>query len=1066
MAGNVFDIGKGISLDINKLRKELKDALSKMEAEVIKSVQKQIETINKAAQDQIKIIRQIEEAKLAEVKKGLQERIAAEKAKPGLDKSAMQAQIRSIRETEKAKVEIIKDGAKLQEAAINNMAKNQLDLIQGSNKKNLQSIKEFAGGAVTEFFGLEKVLGALKGGPASVGKLLVDVGKQVVSTLNQWADSARESMQIQDSLKAVIESTGAKAWTTTGQLNQLARDQSDATGKSRDEIAEMQSVLLGFRSVTKDVFADASQAVIDMSTVMGGDLKSAADQLGKALDSPIEGMDELKSSGVIFTEQQRAMVKRLVESGDLLGAQNIILGEVQKSFSGAAAAVNPAIQAQVAYNNAVTEFKIQVGTGWANATAGIRKAIGDMIQDMADGIRITRELREEQQKLKDGDGTAADYLSLQEKELEKLNLELKKLKKNFEFNGGEAAAAAGSLYAKSIKEQIILTEQLIRENKADLSLMEKKVELQELFDDATLRARKAAASAGTEVAREASLKAEEARVAAMERITNGQLDQARGYQQIALDAAKVAEAEAAREEKRRSDQASAEKFREENQKALDEELKKNIRNAEARGEISRAEADRLKGIIDARKEGEAIGRLETSNLSLQNQFLNANLQAYENLLATANDILDGTAPEEMERFARLKTQWAAYEEQAALEKFTDEQRQKRLNELSKQQQEVQSKVKKLYEEANEEAKKLYDTGEEQKFQDLLTEIRKKSLTKAVEFEHEYRKTQRAEEEQKLIEELEKELELHLEHNEELMQAEISKYREGSSIRLEIENQFLEERKRLEEEFAEARVQLEKNTTEREAQIREQAEKDAKDARQAARQETLAEVQKYLDAISSIANSIATIWTNNIDRETDEKLRANKEMIQSDEQRAANEKRILAEAAYEKYKVDLFAWTTNVIMATAQAAMAVLASLAKGDIPGAILAGIVGGFQVAAVVSARPKPPSFHTGGFVQGRAGQEVPSTLMAGETVTTAKQFDNIMKGFENLANMKTGGGTQLNVNVVNNASDTVTTSQRMDTDGLRIVIEKVVGDALSNGRMDTSLAMQQSQLQGVSIT
>jgi len=71
---------------------------------------------------------------------------------------------------------------------------------------------------------------------------------------------------------------------------------------------------------------------------MGTDLNSANIQLGKALNDPIAGISALTRVGVQFTDQQKDQIKTLVESGDVLGAQKIILGEVEKQFDGSAEA--------------------------------------------------------------------------------------------------------------------------------------------------------------------------------------------------------------------------------------------------------------------------------------------------------------------------------------------------------------------------------------------------------------------------------------------------------------------------------------------------------------------------------------------------------------------------------------------------------------------------------------------------------------------------------------------------------------------------------------------------------
>jgi len=123
-------------------------------------------------------------------------------------------------------------------------------------------------------------------------------------------------------------------------------------------------------------------------------------------------------------------------------------------------------------------------------------------------------------------------------------------------------------------------------------------------------------------------------------------------------------------------------------------------------------------------------------------------------------------------------------------------------------------------------------------------------------------------------------------------------------------------------------------------------------------------------------------------------------------------------------------------------------------------------QVGQVISSRPQPPRFHDGGVVQGRSGQEVSAVLMAGEKVTTQRQFDNIMQSFANMANMKSGGGSvtvQPNVIIQNTASNAVSVSTSHDPSGLII---KVVEKAMADGRLDNGFAMQNLNSLGAEFT
>ena len=159
----------------------------------------------------------------------------------------------------------------------------------------------------------------------------------------QFGKQAAELYQAQAiaeaKLEPMIRATGMAAGFTTSQLKDMAASLQDATGYATADISNMHAVLLGFRDISGDLFERTTKAVLDMTSVMGGDLVSNVNILGKAIDSPVQGMASLGRAGFVWTKQQREMVAEMEASGDLLGAQTVILEEVEKAFSGVSEAI-------------------------------------------------------------------------------------------------------------------------------------------------------------------------------------------------------------------------------------------------------------------------------------------------------------------------------------------------------------------------------------------------------------------------------------------------------------------------------------------------------------------------------------------------------------------------------------------------------------------------------------------------------------------------------------------------------------------------------------------------------
>ena len=212
--------------------------------------------------------------------------------------------------------------------------------------KNLTQLDQKTQKTTSDFETLGKAIGA-----AFLAKEVIDFGKASVRA----SEDARQTVSL---LKTTIEATGAAAWTSIDAMAQMSKELSDATNYSVSEIQSMQTVLLGFKNITGDTFEEASGAIMDMATVMGMDLKSAVQTVGKALDDPINGIDSLKRQGFAFTDSQKSMLKAMVATGNQAGAQKLILDELSTTYGGAAKAAQTSFAKM---EHAMDELKESVG---------------------------------------------------------------------------------------------------------------------------------------------------------------------------------------------------------------------------------------------------------------------------------------------------------------------------------------------------------------------------------------------------------------------------------------------------------------------------------------------------------------------------------------------------------------------------------------------------------------------------------------------------------------------------------------------------------------------------------
>jgi len=212
---------------------------------------------------------------------------------------------------------------------------------------------------------------------AAVGALVAVVAAG--AGLNKFVDATVEADAAQAQLAAAILSTGSAAGRTIGQLNAHAAALQGVTKFGDEATNAMQGVLLTFTQIQGGTFDRATVATMDLATAMGTDLKAAALQVGKALNDPVLGMTALSRSGIQFTEAQKDVVKAMVATNDLAGAQGIILGELEKQFGGSAAAARDTLGgALAALGNSFGDLFELSGPATETLRASIDRLIGSI----------------------------------------------------------------------------------------------------------------------------------------------------------------------------------------------------------------------------------------------------------------------------------------------------------------------------------------------------------------------------------------------------------------------------------------------------------------------------------------------------------------------------------------------------------------------------------------------------------------------------------------------------------------------------------------------------------------
>lgn len=238
--------------------------------------------------------------------------------------------------------------------------------------------------------GLEKGLGQAKSGMAGLGKTIAGIATAIAgafvvkAVFNFGKEVVAEAMDAEDKLtelNAVIASTKGVSGMTSDAVLDIADSLSKLTPFEDDAIVAGESMLLTFTNIGKDVFPQATEAMLNMAQKFGG-IDAASIQLGKALNDPIGGVTALRRVGVMLTDDQEKQIKSFMAVNDIASAQAVILGELDTEFGGLAKAMGQTTLGKITrFKNAFGNLKETLGTALLPTIGKVAEKFGNFLND-------------------------------------------------------------------------------------------------------------------------------------------------------------------------------------------------------------------------------------------------------------------------------------------------------------------------------------------------------------------------------------------------------------------------------------------------------------------------------------------------------------------------------------------------------------------------------------------------------------------------------------------------------------------------------------------------------------
>ena len=189
----------------------------------------------------------------------------------------------------------------------------------------------------TKGIALGSMLGNLGARVAEIG--LTTLKDQIMGVY----DASAEWSLLQARTNSVIASTGGVAGISAQGMTDLAHSIQSYSGQTEASVLAGENMMATFTNVRNvvgkgnDIFDQGTKAIANM-TAAGLSNTGAVKAVGMALNDPAAGMTRLMRVGVQFTAAQKEQIKTMEASGNLLGAQKVILDQLSVKFGGAAVA--------------------------------------------------------------------------------------------------------------------------------------------------------------------------------------------------------------------------------------------------------------------------------------------------------------------------------------------------------------------------------------------------------------------------------------------------------------------------------------------------------------------------------------------------------------------------------------------------------------------------------------------------------------------------------------------------------------------------------------------------------
>ena len=275
-------------------------------------------------------------------------------------------------------------------------------------------VEELGGQSGVASQGVEGLEGAL--GAASVSGASAALGYAAVGTaLVGVVSAAAEASGVLAVATTTIENMGSQSGVTVEGVQALATNLQQTAGFSDEATIAAAGLIARYGELNNevgegnDIFDRTLTVGADLARVLGTDITSAADLLGKAVANPEAGIGRLARQFPVLRGEVGETIVSLQQSGDLLGAQRLLLDTVSESVEGAAAAYGDSLAGQLDIaKESMGELAESAGGVLAPAVTDLATDLTELFSTGSGAVTWANETIESVSGISDAMGTLGD----------------------------------------------------------------------------------------------------------------------------------------------------------------------------------------------------------------------------------------------------------------------------------------------------------------------------------------------------------------------------------------------------------------------------------------------------------------------------------------------------------------------------------------------------------------------------------------------------------------------------------------------------------------------------------